>query len=62
MKEQSLFDFPQVRIDKPIRLIEAFGGIGSQAMALRNIGADFEHYRKFMQKQTRLTLTAGLPF
>lgn len=32
-------------IDKPIRLIELFGGIGSQAMALRNIGADFEHYR-----------------
>lgn len=32
-------------IDKPIRLIELFGGVGSQAMALRNIGADFEHYR-----------------
>ena len=33
------------KIDKPIRLIELFGGIGSQAMALRNIGANFEHYR-----------------
>jgi len=33
------------RITKPIRLIELFAGIGSQAMALRNIGADFEHYR-----------------
>jgi len=33
------------KIKKPIRLIELFGGIGSQAMALRNIGADFEHYR-----------------
>lgn len=32
-------------VDKPIRLIELFGGIGSQAMALRDIGADFEHYR-----------------
>ena len=32
-------------INKPIRLIELFGGVGSQAMALRNIGADFEHYR-----------------
>ena len=31
--------------DKPIRLIELFAGVGSQAMALRNIGADFEHYR-----------------
>lgn len=34
-----------LKIDKPIRLIELFGGIGSQAMALRNLGADFEHYR-----------------
>lgn len=32
-------------IDKPIRLIELFGGVGTQAMALRDIGADFEHYR-----------------
>lgn len=45
MREPSLFDYPQMRIDKPIRLIELFGGIGSQAMALRDIGADFEHYR-----------------
>lgn len=45
----SLFDWnlPKFKIDKPIRLIELFGGIGSQAMALRNIGADFEHYRLF---------------
>ena len=28
-----------------IRLIELFAGIGSQAMALRDIGVDFEHYR-----------------
>ena len=40
-----LFDFPKMGITKPIRLIELFGGIGSQAMALRDIGADFEHYR-----------------
>lgn len=45
MKEQLLFDIPKVQIDKPIRLIELFGGIGSQAMALRDIGANFEHYR-----------------
>lgn len=32
-------------IDKPIRLIELFAGYGSQAMALRNIGANFEHHR-----------------
>jgi len=30
--------------DRPIRLIELFAGIGSQAKALKNIGADFEHY------------------
>lgn len=32
-------------INKPIRLIELFGGIGSQAMALRDMHADFESYR-----------------
>lgn len=45
MKEGMLFDFPQLEINKKIRLIELFGGIGSQAMALRDIGADFEHYK-----------------
>lgn len=40
-----LFDNLKFKIDKPIRLIELFGGIGSQAMALRNVGADFEHWR-----------------
>lgn len=34
----------QLSIKKPIRLIELFAGIGSQAMALRNIGANFEKY------------------
>lgn len=48
MYEQlDIFDLtrPVFRIDKPIRLIELFAGIGSQAMALRDLGADFEHYR-----------------
>ena len=45
MKQPSLFDTPEIHIDKPIRLIELFGGIGAQAMALRDIGANFEHYR-----------------
>lgn len=48
MYEQlNLFDvsLPQFQIDKPIRLIELFAGLGSQAMALRDLGADFEHYR-----------------
>ena len=35
----------QYVVNKPIRLIELFAGIGSQAMALRDIGATFEHYR-----------------
>ena len=36
---------PKYKIKKPIRLIELFAGIGSQAKALKNIGANFEHYR-----------------
>ena len=35
----------EYKINKPIRLLELFAGIGSQAMALRNIGANFELYR-----------------
>lgn len=31
-------------VEKKIRLIELFAGIGTQAMALRDIGANFEHY------------------
>lgn len=47
MKQQSIFDclYPSYRIEKPIRLIELFAGIGSQAMALRDLGANFEHHR-----------------
>ena len=46
MTQQSMFGGQhKFKIDKPIRLIELFGGVGSQAMALRNIVANFEHYR-----------------
>ena len=50
MEQISLFElFPEethlFKTDKPIRLIELFAGVGAQAMALRNIGADFEHYK-----------------
>lgn len=38
-------NFEQIKITKPIRLIELFAGVGAQAMALRDIGATFEHYR-----------------
>lgn len=45
--QMSIFDLirEQIRITKPIRLIELFAGYGSQAMALERIGAKFEHYR-----------------
>ena len=34
-----------LKIDKPIRLIELFAGIGAQAKALERLGVPFEHYR-----------------
>lgn len=45
--QMSLFDIGKepYKNTKPIRLIELFAGVGSQAMALRDIGANFEHYR-----------------
>ena len=45
--QMSIFDFTRepIGITKPIRLIELFAGYGSQAMALKRIGAKFEHYR-----------------
>lgn len=44
--QMSIFDLirEQIRITKPIRLIELFAGYGSQAMALERIGAKFEKY------------------
>lgn len=35
---------PNFKIDKPVRLIELFAGIGSQAKALQNLGVDFEKW------------------
>lgn len=47
MNQINIFDIMRqpVQITKPIRLIELFAGYGSQAMALKRIGAKFEHYR-----------------
>lgn len=47
MNEINLFNFafPKYKITKPVKLIELFGGIGSQAKALENLGVDFEHYK-----------------
>lgn len=46
-QQLDIFDMTRqtFRIDKPIRLIELFAGVGSQAMALRDLGVEFEHHR-----------------
>lgn len=45
MRQISIFDgSTKFKIDKPIRLIELFGGYGSQALALRYLGVPFEHH------------------
>lgn len=46
-EQLNLFEYTkgEYKIKKPVRLIELFAGIGSQAMALRDIGADFENYK-----------------
>ncbi len=43
----TIFDLalPQFCVGRKIRLIELFAGVGSQAMALRDMGVDFERYR-----------------
>ena len=47
MNQMNMFEYtmPLFKITKPVRLIELFAGIGSQAMALRDIGVNFEHHR-----------------
>ena len=47
LHQTSLFEglSPRFKIDRPIRLIELFAGIGSQAKALRNLGVPFEHWK-----------------
>lgn len=42
VKEASIY-----KISKKIRLIECFAGVGTQAMALRNLRANFERYRAY---------------
>lgn len=43
----NLFDWdkPLLKITKPVRLIELFAGIGSQALAFKRLGVPFEHWR-----------------
>ena len=37
--------YPQFKTDKKIRLIELFAGYGSQALALKYLGVEFEHWK-----------------
>ena len=43
--QMSLFSKPLLKLTKPVRLIELFAGIGSQASALKRLGVDFETHR-----------------
>ena len=47
LQQMSIFDdvVERYKIDKPIRLIEFFAGIGAQAKALEILGVPFEHYK-----------------
>ena len=46
MSQISIFDgADRLKINKPVRLIELFAGIGAQSKALERIEIDFEHYR-----------------
>lgn len=44
MEQLELFEFPKFSIDKKIRLIELFAGMGTQAQALNRLGVEFEHH------------------
>ena len=45
--QTTIFDmlYPKKKITKPIRLIELFGGYGSQALALKYLGVKFEYWK-----------------
>lgn len=47
MEQTSIFDllYSKYKITKPIRLIEFFAGYGSQALALKYLGVNFEHWK-----------------
>lgn len=46
-EQYSIFDYVSqpYKITKPVRLIELFGGVGTQAMALERLNIDFSHYK-----------------
>ena len=46
-EQTTIFDFiyPKYKITKPIKLIELFSGYGSQALSLKYLGVEFEHWK-----------------
>ena len=47
IEQINMFDimYEKYQIKKPIRLIELFAGIGSQALALKYLGIEFQHWK-----------------
>lgn len=47
MEYMNIFDliYEQYKIKTPVRLIECFAGYGSQSLALKYLGVNFEHYK-----------------
>ena len=47
MENMTIFDlmYEKYKITKPVRLIELFSGYGSQALALKYLGVNFEHWK-----------------
>ena len=45
--QTSIFEmlYPTFKIDKPIKLITLFSGYDSQALSLKYLNVDFEHYK-----------------
>lgn len=37
--------YPTFKIDKLVRLIELFAGVGSQSMGIRDLGIEFENHK-----------------
>ena len=46
-EQYSIFDimYPKYKITKPIKLIECFGGYGSQYLSLKYLNANVEHHK-----------------
>ena len=47
MKQRDIFEFlfPKFEINKKVRMIELFAGYGSQSLAMKYLGVDFEHWK-----------------